>query len=590
MTEPLISPLAPGDPQRLGGHELIGVLGQGGMGRVYLGISPGNSQVAVKVMHPHIASDPAFRERFNREVAVAKRVSSPFTADVLDSGMDGDTPWLATEYIPGPTLEQVVAEYGPLPDSSVHALAAGLARAVEDIHSRSVVHRDLKPSNVILSVTGPRVIDFGIARAPDALGLTRSGYVLGTDGYMSPEQWKGEEVTGQSDVYSLGALLVFAATRNPPPPVVSHRGTPDLRDVPPGLRAIIARCLQQEPSQRCAVADIVADCGQPESGGLHDWLPRQVDGFVRAQTQQQSRDLTSLYDNREGDWQPAGASLGRQFIDGYLDLSGRLVTSAQRWPLVRPASLRRWSSLCLALSLISLVEVVSRTATVESTTPGRLPWLPAVQSIRATIEEFTFRLPDPLNSWSWAAGSTTGMDRRLAGITCALVVLASVARRTPRDHFYQVVIKTVASYAANLIMIMMVLRLLQTGFNPLIHIAEYLRLWALLALGIAALVILPTSGRARLPRAVQHQRGGVARLPSARAGSGGSPSTASRSAAAVRIWLASAPTYALRLRLGPSCGTPVRATPGRALGATLDIEAGDNYRFLPGFRDAVVSR
>ena len=188
MTEPLILPLDPGDPRRLGSHALIGVLGEGGMGRVYLGVSPGNSQVAVKVMHPHIAKDPAFRDRFNREVVVAKRVSSPFTADVLDSGLDDGTPWLATEYIPGPTLARVVAEHGPLPASSVRALAAGLARALQDIHSRRVVHRDLKPANVICSVTGPRVIDFGIARALDALGLTGTGYVFGSLNYMSPER------------------------------------------------------------------------------------------------------------------------------------------------------------------------------------------------------------------------------------------------------------------------------------------------------------------------------------------------------------------------------------------------------------------
>ena len=171
MTEPLILPLAPGDPQHLGGHQLIGLLGHGGMGRVYLGISPDGGQVAVKVMHPQYAGDSAFRERFKREAETAQRVSGRFTARVLDSGVDERTPWLATEYIPGPTLAQLVSEYGPLPDASVRALAAGLAQALSDIHSRNIVHRDLKPANVIMSVTGPRVIDFGIARALDGMGM-----------------------------------------------------------------------------------------------------------------------------------------------------------------------------------------------------------------------------------------------------------------------------------------------------------------------------------------------------------------------------------------------------------------------------------
>jgi hypothetical protein len=257
MTEPLILPLAPGDPQQLGGHQLIGLLGHGGMGRVYLGISPAGGQVAVKVMHPHFAGDTAFRQRFKREAETAQRVSGRFTAKVLDSGAGERTPWLATEYIPGPTLAQLVSEYGPLPDASVRALAAGLAQALSDIHSRHIVHRDLKPANVILSVTGPRVIDFGIARALDGMGMTATDELLGTVNYMSPEHLAGREVTGQSDVYSLGAVLMYASTgKTPQRPVLTtgraerrHR-PPGLGDVPPGLRALIARCLRPDPARR----------------------------------------------------------------------------------------------------------------------------------------------------------------------------------------------------------------------------------------------------------------------------------------------------------------------------------------------------
>ena len=210
MSEPLILPLGPGDPEVLGSYQLIGLLGHGGMGRVYLGVSPDFGQVAVKVMHPQYAGDTAFRQRFKREAETAKRVSGRFTARVLDSGVDERTPWLVTEYIPGPTLAQLVSEYGPLPDASVRALAAGLAQALSDIHSRNIVHRDLKPANVIMSITGPRVIDFGIARALDGMGMTATDELLGTVNYMSPEHLAGREVTGQSDVYSLGAVLMYA--------------------------------------------------------------------------------------------------------------------------------------------------------------------------------------------------------------------------------------------------------------------------------------------------------------------------------------------------------------------------------------------
>jgi serine/threonine protein kinase len=494
MIEPLISPLGQADPRRLGRHTLIGVLGEGGMGRVYLGVSPSNSQVAVKVMHPHIAMDPAFRERFNHEVAVARRVSSPFTANVLDSGVEDGTPWLATEYIPGPTLHRVVTECGPLPDASIRLLAAGLARALQDIHARHVVHRDLKPANVICSPTGPRVIDFGIARALDSLGLTGTGYVFGSLNYMSYEQLRGEEVTGQSDVYSLGALLMFAATGRPPQPAVG-RTAQDLRDVPPGPRPLLSQCLRPEPAQRCTVGDIIAQCDQAQDGLLHDWLPRQINDFVRAQARDQTRFLRTLRDDVESRSQPPGTRR-RPIVPSYPALIAKLTRSAEQWPFVRQRSLRIWSNVCLTLAVVALVEVVSRTPQVEAIAPGYLPWLSAVQSIRATIVGFTSWLPNPLGTWTWAAASATGMDRRLAGSACLLVILASIARRSHRDHLYQVAFKTIASYAASLIMIMMMLRLVKTGFTPIIHIAEYLRLWALLALAIAAALVFPIGGRA----------------------------------------------------------------------------------------------
>lgn len=515
MTEPLIQPLAPGDPQRLGRHQLIGLLGHGGMGRVYLGLSPGGTQVAVKVMHPQFAGDSAFRERFKREAEVAQWVSGPFTAQVLDLGVNERTPWLATEYIPGPTLAQLVTEYGPLPDASVRALAAGLAQALSDIHSRRIVHRDLKPANVIMSVTGPRVIDFGIARALDGLGMTATDELLGTVSYMSPEQLAGRDVTGQSDVYSLGAVLVYASTgKTPQRPILTAdqvpapRGGPGLGDVPPGLRALIARCLRPDPGQRATPGEIIGECGRPGSPCLGDWLPQPAAAFVCTRAQQQQGNVTTLLNARKaapsrqaGPAAPpsarAAAPPGPAARQRYRVLSARMAAASGRWPLVRQASLRRWSRLSLMLGLVALTEVASRTALAERRRPGQLPWLASARNVRATIGQFTSWLPDPVASWSQAAGSPAGMDDRLAAVACALVMLTAVARRARRARAHQIVIKAVATYAAAVLVILMALRLVQTGFGPLVHIAEYFRWWAVAAVAVIAAVIYPLAGPAR---------------------------------------------------------------------------------------------
>jgi Protein kinase domain len=505
MTEPLIRPLAQGDPQRLGGYQLIGLLGHGGMGRVYLGVAPGGGQVAVKVLHPQFADDSAFRERFKREAEVAQRVSGPYTAKVVDSGVDERTPWLATEYLPGPTLAQLVAEYGPLPDASVRALAAGLAQALSDIHSRHIVHRDLKPANVILSVTGPRVIDFGIARALDGMGMTATDELLGTVNYMSPEQLAGREVTGQSDVYSLGAVLVYASTgKNPQRPVLTAGPAPGpgsasgLGNVPPGLRALIARCLRPDPGQRATLGEIIGECGRSGGPRLGDWLPQSAAAFVHTRAQQQRGNVTTLLNA----WKAApmagpGAGQPRGLRQRYRALSARLAAASERWPLVRRPSLRRWSGLALLLSLVVITEVASRTALARRGGPGQLGWLAPARNIQATIGQFTSWLPDPVATWSRAAGSATGTDDRLAAVACALVLLTAIARRTRRDRAHRVAIKTAATYGADLLVVLIALWLLQTGFGPLIHAAEYLRWWAVAAVLAAAAVICPLAGPAR---------------------------------------------------------------------------------------------
>jgi hypothetical protein len=520
MTDPLILPLAPGDPQHLGRHQLIGLLGHGGMGRVYLGISPDGGQVAVKVMHPHYAGDSAFRERFKREAETAQRISGPFTAKVLDSGVDERTPWLATEYIPGPTLAQLVSEYGPLPDASVRALAAGLAQALNDIHSRHIVHRDLKPANVILSVTGPRVIDFGIARALDGMGMTATDELLGTVNYMSPEHLAGREVTGQSDVYSLGAVLVYASTgKTPERPVLAtgpaddRQGAPGLGDVPPGLRALIARCLRPDPARRATLAEVIAECGHSGIPRLGDWLPQPAAAFVRTTAEQQQGNVTTLLRSRRATpslqagpaapgeparavpLRPAGAAAERRHR--YRALSARMAEASERWPLVRQASLRRWSALSLLLSVVALTEVASRTALAERRGAARLSWLASARNIQATIRQFTSWLPDPVAAWSQAANSAAGMDDRLAAVAGALVVLTAIARRARRNHAHQIALKATATYAASVLVILIALRLAQTGFAPLIHIAQYLGWWVLAVVALAVAVVYPLAGPAR---------------------------------------------------------------------------------------------
>lgn len=258
--------LALGDPVRVGDFVLRARLGAGGMGEVFLGRSPGGRAVAVKIVYPHLARQSEFRHRFRLEVAAAQAVSGAYTAPVVAAGADDDPPWIATSYVPGPSLAEAIAEAGPLPDGSVWPLAAGLAEALQAIHAQGLLHRDLKPSNVLLATDGPRVIDFGIARAMDAPALTRTGTIIGTPGFMSPEQAQGSQVGPASDVFSLGALLAFAATGSEPfgqgpPLVVLQRvlaGEPRLNQLTDPLRALVSACLARNPADRPALAQLLA--------------------------------------------------------------------------------------------------------------------------------------------------------------------------------------------------------------------------------------------------------------------------------------------------------------------------------------------
>ncbi|GGU93754.1 hypothetical protein GCM10010182_06790 [Actinomadura cremea] len=275
MSSEKAEPLRADDPKRVGGYRLVARLGAGGMGRVYLGRSPGGKPVAVKVIHPHLAGDPRFRRRFDQEIAAARRVGGVHTAQVVDAGTDADPPWLVTEYIAGPSLQEAVGEHGALSAESVAGLGAGLAEGLTAVHDRGVIHRDLKPGNVLLARDGPRIIDFGIARALDATSQTTRTSVVGTPGFMSPEQFRGREVGRASDVFCLAAVLAFAATgRRPfgegPIEALGYRVVnedPDLTGVPASLLPLIAAGLAKNPDDRPGLDVFLERCSELVEGG-----------------------------------------------------------------------------------------------------------------------------------------------------------------------------------------------------------------------------------------------------------------------------------------------------------------------------------
>ncbi|MGJ5754065.1 serine/threonine protein kinase [Streptomyces puniciscabiei] len=305
-----MQPLEVDEPATVGPYRLLGRLGSGGMGRVYLGRSAGGRTVAVKIVHPHFALDEEFRARFRREVAAARRVGGAWTAPVLDADPDAPVPWVATAYAAGPSLAAAVTDTGPLPPHTVRALGAGLAEALTAVHELGLVHRDVKPSNVLLTLDGPLLIDFGIARAMDGTAsLTSTGVSIGSPGYMAPEQILGKGATGAADVFSLGAVLVHAATGEPP-----FRGDssaallykvvheePELGALDGDLRELVASCLAKDPASRPTPADLghrLAPDGAARliTGG---WLPGPL-------VEQVSRSAVRLLNLDTGETAPSG--------------------------------------------------------------------------------------------------------------------------------------------------------------------------------------------------------------------------------------------------------------------------------------------
>ncbi|MGC0375676.1 serine/threonine-protein kinase [Streptomyces sp. SAI-229] len=315
-------PLEADEPTAVGPYRLLGRLGSGGMGRVYLGRSAGGRTVAVKIVHPHFALDEEFRARFRREVDAARRVGGAWTAPVLDADPGARVPWVATAYAAGPSLAAAVTDTGPLPAPTVRALGAGLAEALTAVHALNLVHRDVKPSNVLLTLDGPLLIDFGIARATDGTAsLTSTGVSIGSPGYMSPEQILGKGVTGAADVFSLGAVLAYAATGSPPFPgdssaallykVVHEPPELDGMDAVDGLdgelRELVEACLDKDPSARPTPAELARRLA-PEGGAARlmtaGWLP----GALVEQVSRAAVRLLNLEATGEGPSGPVGFS------------------------------------------------------------------------------------------------------------------------------------------------------------------------------------------------------------------------------------------------------------------------------------------
>src|SRR5215469_16874196 len=300
MTEPQSGvkeggePLRRWDPERIGPYVILGRLGAGAMGQVYLGRSAAGRLVAVKTIKVEMAEEAGFRTRFAQEVAAARRVSGFFTAAVVEADPDADLPWLATAYVPAPSLARLVAVCGPLPVTSVRWLAAGCAEALDSIHGVGLVHRDLKPSNVLIAPDGPRVIDFGVARVAERMGATTSRGAVGTPAYMAPEQARDtHQTSAASDVYSLGATLVFAATGHPPYQgdsvldVLSRLATeePDLSGLPGELTGLIAACLRRTPRERPTSSAVLAQLGhftetRAGAAGQHSYLPDEAMALI----------------------------------------------------------------------------------------------------------------------------------------------------------------------------------------------------------------------------------------------------------------------------------------------------------------------
>ncbi|MFE7644504.1 serine/threonine-protein kinase [Streptomyces phaeoluteigriseus] len=323
-----MQPLGVDEPTEVGPYRLLGRLGSGGMGRVYLGRSAGGRTVAVKIVHPHLALDEEFRARFRREVDAARRVGGAWTAPVLDADPTAHVPWVATAYAAGPSLAAAVAGGGALPEHTVRVLGAGLGEALATVHGLGLVHRDVKPSNVLLTVDGPLLIDFGIARATDGTAsLTSTGVSVGSPGYMAPEQILGKGAGGAADVFSLGAVLAYAATGEPPFPGDSSAALlykvvheqPALGRLDGDLLDLVTACLAKDPAARPTPAEVARRLAPEGAARLvaSGWLPgRLVEQVGRSAVQLLNLEVT-------------GAGAGAGAVSGPVGFSSASVGEAE---------------------------------------------------------------------------------------------------------------------------------------------------------------------------------------------------------------------------------------------------------------------
>lgn len=284
----VLTPLTPQDPRQIGGYLLRARIGAGGMGVVYLSYTPGGRPVAIKVARPEFSADPEFRRRFAAEVAIAQRVQGLYTAPVIDCAADAAQPWLATAYVPAPSLAAAVARQGALPSETVLLLIAGVAEALQSIHAVGVIHRDLKPGNVILAADGPRVIDFGISRAVEAssAGITQTGARVGTPAFMAPEQIQGKSLGPAGDIFSLGATAYYGVTGELPfgaDAAVFHRVVyeqPDWDHCPGHVREILKRCVEKDLADRPTPGELIELCREASTDERlrigEGWLPPTV--------------------------------------------------------------------------------------------------------------------------------------------------------------------------------------------------------------------------------------------------------------------------------------------------------------------------
>ena len=384
----MVHALEAGDPRHAGKYRLLGRLGGGGMGQVFLGQSPGGRLVAVKLIRAELAGDPDFRARFAREVTTARTISGIFTVPVVDADVDGPQPWLVTAFVDGPSLADTVASQGPVPSGPALMLAAGLAEGLEVIHAAGVVHRDLKPSNVLLAADGPRIIDFGISHTADASGLTRTGWVAGSPGFMSPEQAEGIPAGPSSDIFSLGSVLVFAVTGCEPfgsgtAAALLYRvvhSRPDTSQVPPPIRPLVERCLEKDPRHRPTAGEIVAGLGSAHATA--DWLPTwTASGIELAGVRATGPVFPSTLTTARGPGAPGAVTRPTEPPGPTVSQPGRRRGPGPAWAAVAAA--------VAVLSAVALTVSLHRSAAVRavplSGTPraSSQPAAPAVSSSRA---------------------------------------------------------------------------------------------------------------------------------------------------------------------------------------------------------------